>query len=65
MEASADNILHLMRRDRVIDVRTAPGPPQLTSVARPLAASAATISAPIDCCRGDLKIKSKKERQNE
>ena len=65
MEASADNILHLMRRDRVIDVRTAPEPPQLTSVARPLAASAAAISAPIDCCRGDLKINSKKERQNE
>jgi NADH-quinone oxidoreductase subunit M len=65
MEASADNILHLMRRDRMIDVRTAPVPPQLTSVARPLAASAATISAPVECCRGDVKISSKKERQNE
>jgi NADH-quinone oxidoreductase subunit M len=65
MEASADNILHLMRRDRMIDVRTAHAVPQLTSAARPLAASAATISAPIDCCRGGLKINSKKERQNE
>jgi hypothetical protein len=54
-----------MRRDRVIDVRTAPAAPQLTSVARPLAASAATISAPIECCRGDVKINLKKERQDE
>ena len=65
MEASADNILHLMRRDRVIDVRTAPAPPQLTSVARPRAASAGTVLVPVECCRTDVKINSKKERDNE
>ncbi|MFZ0037635.1 MAG: NADH-quinone oxidoreductase subunit M [Candidatus Acidiferrales bacterium] len=65
MESSADNILHLMRRDRMIDVHTAPAAPQLTNAYRAVSASTGTVSTPIECCRADVKIDSKNERKNE